>query len=143
MTFTNGQENAIDVVGKFIAAPYSYKDNDILTLLGPAGSGKSTIVKEIIRRSTIRSVAVSAPTHQAKTVITNMTGYPGETIQALLGLRPNMNVDNFDPTNVLFMPEGAERISEYKIVIIDECSMIGFLHYQLHCDIVFYHNQQL
>ncbi len=125
MTFTNGQNNAIEVVGNFIATPYAYQTNDILTLTGPAGSGKSTIVKEIIRRSSIRSVAVSAPTHQAKTVITNMTGYPGETIQALLGLRPNMNVEDFDPTNVLFMPEGAERISEYKLIIIDECSMIG------------------
>lgn len=125
MTFTNGQNNAIEVVGNFIATPYKYGSNDILTLTGPAGSGKSTIVKEIIKRSTIRSVAVSAPTHQAKTVITNMTGYPGETIQSLLGLRPNMNVEDFDPTNVLFMPEGAERISEYQIVIIDECSMIG------------------
>jgi len=125
MTFTNGQDNAIDVVGKFIASPYEENNNDILTLTGPAGSGKSTIVKEIIKRSTIRSVAVSAPTHQAKTIITNMTGYPGETIQSLLGLRPNMNLEDFDPTNVLFMPQGLERISDYKIIIIDECSMIG------------------
>ena len=125
MKFTTGQLNAIDVVSNFIATPYMLGDNDILTLTGPAGSGKSTIVKEIIKRSTIRSVAVSAPTHQAKTVINKMTGYPGETIQALLGLRPNTNMDDFDPTNVMFMPQGVERISEYKLVIIDECSMIG------------------
>ena len=125
MTFTAGQLNAIDVVGNFIAQPYSLDTNDILTLTGPAGSGKSTIVKEIIRKSTIRSVAVSAPTHQAKTIINKMTGYPGETIQALLGLRPNIQMEDFDPTNVLFMPQGAEKISDYKLIIIDECSMIG------------------
>ena len=65
MTFTNGQENAIKIVGDFIANRYQLDTNDVITLTGPAGSGKSTIVKEIIRRSTIRSVAVSAPTHQA------------------------------------------------------------------------------
>lgn len=125
MNFTNGQVNAIEVVGNFINTPYKLGTNDILTLTGPAGSGKSTIVKEIIRKSTIRNVAVSAPTHQAKTVINRMTGYPGETIQALLGLRPNMNMEDFDPTNVMFMPQGQERISKYNLVIIDECSMIG------------------
>jgi len=125
MIFTNGQLNAIEVVGNFINSKYVYEDNDILTLTGPAGSGKSTIVKEIIRKSTIRNVAVSAPTHQAKTVINRMTGYPGETIQALLGLRPNVNMEDFDPTNVMFMPQGQERISKYNLVIIDECSMIG------------------
>jgi len=125
MNFTNGQVNAIEVVGNFINTPYKFGTNDILTLTGPAGSGKSTIVKEIIRKSTIRNVAVSAPTHQAKTVINRMTGYPGETIQALLGLRPNMNMEDFDPTNVMFMPQGQERISKYSFLIIDECSMIG------------------
>lgn len=129
MTFTNGQENAIKIVGDFIESKYEFGNNDVLTLTGPAGSGKSTIVKEIIRRSTIRSVAVSAPTHQAKTVINKMTGYPGETIQALLGLRPNVNMEDFDPTNVMFMPQGQEKISEYKLIIIDECSMIGaYIH---------------
>ena len=129
MTFTNGQENAIKIVGDFIANRYQLDTNDVITLTGPAGSGKSTIVKEIIRRSTIRSVAVSAPTHQAKTVINKMTGYPGETIQSLLGLRPNINMEDFDPTNVMFMPQGQERISEYKLIIIDECSMIGpYIH---------------
>jgi len=64
MIFTNGQLNAIEVVGNFINSPYKLGHNDIITLTGPAGSGKSTIVKEIIRKSTIRNVAVSAPTHQ-------------------------------------------------------------------------------
>jgi hypothetical protein len=58
-----------------------------------------------------------------------MTGYPGETIQAFftLDLKSNMNMEDFDPTNVMFMPNGLERISEYKLVIIDECSMIDLI----------------
>lgn len=125
MTFTNSQEIAIERIGNFITSAYSVDTNDIMTLTGPAGSGKSTIIKEIIRRSTIRNVAVSAPTHQAKTIINKITGYPGETIQALLGLRPNTNMEDFDPTNVMFMPQGLEKISNYKLIFIDECSMIG------------------
>ena len=125
MTFTNGQENAIKIVGDFIANQYQLDTNDVITLTGPAGSGKSTIVKEIIRRSTIRSVAVSAPTHQAKTVINKMTGYPGETIQALLGLRPNVELENFDPSNPTYEALAEEYISRADIHIIDECSMIN------------------
>jgi len=125
MILTSGQLNAIEVVGNFLNTPYKFETNDIITLTGPAGSGKSTTVKEIIRKSNLRQIAVSAPTHQAKTVINRMTGYPGETIQALLGLRPNTNMEDFDPTNVMFMPQGQERISKYNVVIIDECSMIG------------------
>jgi tRNA A37 threonylcarbamoyladenosine biosynthesis protein TsaE len=51
---SNGQENAIKIVGDFIERR---KDtNDVLTLTGPAGSGKKYLLKEIIRRSTIRSL---------------------------------------------------------------------------------------
>lgn len=124
MTYTDSQKKAIERIGNFLNDAYN-PDNNILTLTGAAGTGKSTIIKEIIRQSSIRSVVVSAPTHQAKNVINKMTGYPGETIQALLGLRPNINMEDFDPTNVLFLPDGMEKISNYRILFVDECSMIG------------------
>lgn len=124
MTYTNSQEKAIERIGNFLNDPYK-ADENILTLTGAAGTGKSTIIKEIIRQSSIRNVVVSAPTHQAKNVINKLTGYPGETIQSLLGLRPNINMEEFDPTNVLFLPDGMEKISNYRILIVDECSMIG------------------
>ena len=47
MTFTNGQENAIKIVGDFIANRYQLDTNDVITLTGPAGSGKSTIINLI------------------------------------------------------------------------------------------------
>ena len=124
MTFTQGQEQAIEKIGNFINSAY-VEGNNIMTLTGPAGSGKTTILKEIIRKSSLRRVSVSAPTHQAKTIIAKLTGYPGVTIQSLLGLRPNITMEEFDPANVLFLPEGQEKISNYELVLIDECSMIG------------------
>ena len=96
------------------------------TIQGAAGTGKSTIVSAILDQSGMgNSIAVTAPTHKAVGVISNMTGKTGMTIQKLLGLRPNINIEDFDPNNLKFAKLGQQHIENYKVVCIDECSMIG------------------
>jgi hypothetical protein len=36
-------------------------------------------------------------------------------------------MEDFDPTNVMFMPNGLEKNIRIKLVIIDECSMIDLI----------------
>lgn len=96
------------------------------TIQGAAGTGKSTIVSAILDQSGIgNAIAVTAPTHKAVGVISQMTGKNGMTIQKLLGLRPNINIEDFDPNNLKFDRLGQQHIENYKVVCIDECSMIG------------------
>lgn len=100
------------------------------TLAGYAGTGKSTIVKKILDNYH-RGVVVSAPTHKAKKVIMNTTGEDGQTLHALLGLRPDLDLENFDPNNPKFNPIAIPKITDYNLVIIDEASMINQELYNL------------
>jgi hypothetical protein len=90
------------------------------TLAGYAGTGKSTILDEYNW-----GVVVSAPTHKAKKVIMNATGEEGLTLHSLCGLRPDVNLDEFNPNNPIFNPIAIPRICDYNFVIVDEASMIN------------------
>lgn len=93
------------------------------TLSGYAGTGKSSIVGYIIQN--MKGVSVSAPTHKAKMVIEKFTGKPGATIQALLGLKPDMSLEDFDIDNIKFDVSGRSMISTYRLVVVDEASMLN------------------
>jgi len=100
------------------------------TLAGYAGTGKSTIIKKVLD-SFRYGVVVSAPTHKAKKVVMNTTGEEGQTLHALLGLRPDVDLDNFNPNYPQFNPIAVPRITDYNFVIIDEASMINKELYEL------------
>lgn len=94
------------------------------TLAGYAGTGKSTCIKKIIDEYR-REIVVSAPTHKAKKVLMNTTDLPAQTLHSLLGLRPDVDLDNFNPNDPEFNPIAEPKIGEYDFVIIDEASMIN------------------
>lgn len=100
------------------------------TLAGHAGTGKTTIIKKILE-GYYGGVVVSAPTHKAKKVIVNTTGKEGQTLHGLLGLRPDIDLDNFNPNDPKFNPIALPRITDYNFVIIDEASMINQELYDL------------
>ena len=100
------------------------------TLAGYAGTGKTTIIKKILDFYRY-GVVVSAPTHKAKKVVMNTTGKEGQTLHGLLGLRPDVDLDNFNPNDPKFNPIAIPRITDYNFVIIDEASMINQELYDL------------
>lgn len=100
------------------------------TLAGYAGTGKTCMIKKILD-GYYNGVVVSAPTHKAKKVIINTTGKEGQTLHALLGLRPDVDLDNFNPNDPKFNPIAIPRITDYNFVIIDEASMINQELYDL------------
>lgn len=100
------------------------------TLAGYAGTGKTTCIKKILE-SYHGGVVVSAPTHKAKKVVINTTGKDGQTLHSLLGLRPDVDLDNFNPNDPKFNPIAPPRIGDYNFVIIDEASMINQELYDL------------
>ena len=99
-------------------------ENIFFTLSGYAGTGKTTILKKILD-SYIGGVVVSAPTHKAKKVVSRLTGVSGQTLHSLLGLRPDVNLDDFNPNDPKFNPIALPKITDYNFVIIDEASMIN------------------
>ena len=73
-------------------------------------------------------IGLAAPTHKACRVLYESIGLSNikpNTLQSDLGLRLNFDVDKFDINNPPFDPKGKIKISNYKIYIIDEASMIN------------------
>jgi len=94
------------------------------TLAGFAGTGKTTIAKEAVKHLRF-GVGVSAPTHKAKKVIARSVGRPANTIQSLLGLQPNTDLDNFNINKPQFDSLREPAIGDYDLILIDEASMLN------------------
>lgn len=123
MTHTQDQLQALDMLKQW----HGQHEQLFATVNGAAGTGKTTITKEFIRSLGLlpSKVAVSAPTHKAKKVIQRVTGYTGTTIQKLLGLRPNTDIENFNINRPQFDPLGSDELQYYKLVLLDESSMVN------------------
>jgi len=123
ISYTDDQTNALN---DMLDMMYNDKELDY-TLEGAAGTGKTTVLNEFIKqnRFTRSAIAVSAPTHKAVRIASETTGVKGSTIQKLLGLRPNVNVDEYDINRPKFAASGRKAIQDFRLVVIDESSMIN------------------
>jgi exodeoxyribonuclease-5 len=119
ITFNSQQSEALNRINKWLES-----DKSFFTLMGYAGTGKSTIVKKMLD-SYYYGVVVSAPTHQAKKIIANTTGKEGKTLQSLLGLRADVEVSEYNPNSPIFNPIAPSRICDYNLVVLDEGSMVN------------------
>lgn len=105
----------------------------VFVLQGFAGTGKTTILNEYIQflDSTGVSFVLCAPTHKAKLVMEEITGYEAITVHKLLSLSPNIEIFNLDYNDLRFESKGLDAIPSNGIVIIDEASMINDEMYKL------------
>ena len=127
--FTTDQRKAYDELIKFINAEYDAK-NCKRALVGPAGTGKTYLVKALIKNCSLSysMIGLAAPTHKACRVLQESISIPNvkvNTLQSDLGLRLNFNVEHFDIAHPPFDPRGRIKIGDYKLYIVDEASMIN------------------
>ena len=125
--FTYGQMEALDKLSTWYNTP---KDH-VFTLSGRAGTGKTYILKYFIDKIVSNPICVSAPTHKALRNVEIHTNKKGKTLQSLHGLRPNVNLEDFNLNNVKFDQLGTPTMNNYKIIVIDECSMINQILFDL------------
>ena len=119
ISLNEDQAGALGNIKEFLSDKYSL----FLSIEGAAGTGKSTLIKEAIRGQA--SVAVTAPTHKAKKVVSKFTGRRAGTLHSLLGLQPDMSLEQFDKHNVLFAQLSGCKMENYKLMILDESSMVN------------------
>lgn len=113
-------------------------DNEIfLTLRGYAGTGKSFIMKEFVQYldSIDKPFILCAPTHKAKLVLEEATGYDAITVHKLLSMSPNIEIFELDYRDLKFMSKGFGQVPMNGLIIIDEASMISSSLYKLLQDV--------
>ena len=118
--FKEQQEDAINAIWQW------WQSSSItFTLSGYAGTGKTFIMRHLVRYLITEKVCVTAPTHKALRVLENSSGRKGMTIQSLCGLRPDVDIEDYNIENPSFKVIGEQIMRSYKLVIVDECSMVN------------------
>lgn len=120
------QQQAIDKLSDW------YNSDELeCTLEGYAGTGKTYILRYFLEHIVNKSFTITAPTHKALRVLEAQVGRNGMTLHSLHGLKPNIDLQNFDIENPQFDPLNPSKIQNYNLVVIDECSMINKDLFQL------------
>lgn len=112
---TNCQKNAYDA---FLEAMVNKTH---LTINGPAGTGKTTLTKFIVKTlitQGVRGVYLAAPTHQAKSVLSKLAGIDAQTIHSLLKINPMTYEDTTE-----FVQSDTPDMADCDVLICDEVSM--------------------
>lgn len=122
IVLTDDQKKALGEIIEFINGT-----KNAHTLIGFAGTGKTTLTKEVRNYARIKELAVVgvAPTHKAVKILQqslNTNAYtPTMTIAKLLNV---MKEQSYVGTKN-FRSDGTSKIEQYDLVLVDECSMIS------------------
>lgn len=110
ITLTSEQLSAVSMV----------KSNQISVLTGAAGTGKTTVIEQILKwaKSERMTVACAAPSGKAAKRMTEATGFPASTIHSLLGA-------SLDGYGIFNFSAGVNNPIDCDLVILDEVSMVS------------------
>ena len=117
------QINAIDGICATLLDPTS-TTHAMAVLTGSAGTGKSTVISELIDRvkhNGSTNIELCATTNRAATVLQDIVGHPVKTGYAAFKLRPSVSTFGTE----VIKPAGTCEITDGSIVVMDESSMIG------------------
>tara|TARA_R110001583_G_scaffold135284_7_gene287047 strand:+ start:2031 stop:3206 length:1176 start_codon:yes stop_codon:yes gene_type:complete len=97
---------------------------DEAVLVGPAGSGKTTVLRELIDLYDTRPLCMLAPTGKAARRMMEVTGFPARTIHSALYNGCEENQDKQGHTKLKFY-DPKPPCKPGSLVIIDEASMVN------------------
>lgn len=131
MQLTTDQQNALERFKIFYLNP----NDNVLVISGSAGTGKSTLIKEILSAipvlDNIQScleplyqpykVALTATTNPAVDSLRRATGYPASTIHSLIAVRP---VTDYKTNTTKLVNSNHRMTLHHQLIIIDEYSPI-------------------
>jgi hypothetical protein len=122
------QREAIDRTITFIREG---KPNEWFVIEGKAGTGKSTIVRKVLKEFPNKSIVVSALSHQAKNVIAESIAKEGiqaqeVTLAGLLGMKLDMETGSFTrPASFDDEYVAVPPVETADIIVVDEASMVN------------------
>ncbi len=143
IAFTEEQERALATVQAVIDQHAGTSEGAQVVLQGYAGTGKTTVVQELVRRNDGREIILTAPTNKAVKVLASKNRAAGlgtecATIYKLLGVKPGNNDEKRS-----LKKDGRDSSALFDIVVIDECSMlneemVGYIQRALRHKVVIY-----
>lgn len=125
------QEKALESMNEWVYRVYNNRDDQCFyRLTGSAGTGKTTLLNTFLKgiKAPYRTsqIVICAPTHKAKKVVREKTGWKNaETLQALVGIKADVNIEDFDPNNPAFSQIGERKMKDFKLMVLDEGSMVN------------------
>lgn len=150
ITLSQDQQNALNEIVGLLADP----ERNVLHIVGWAGTGKTTLMKELMRqyKDLMRSIKVlnpdttsyepvfTATTNKAVEALEHAMGMSCQTIQSYLGL----TVQYDQKGNNILVDTGKYKFRHSKLVIIDEASyvdeiLLEYIEEKLgdHCKVIF------
>ena len=143
MKYTPDQQQAIKGICANLLDPAMHKSSVITVLTGAAGTGKTTVIGEVINKIKQQNphmpISLCATTHRAATVLEDIVNKPVYTGHALFKLRPSVTKWGKQTLKKV----GICEIPFESVVILDEASMIGNKFLQAIVDIVQHRNLKL
>lgn len=116
-----GQKKASKEVTAFLGS-----DKRTYSIIGSAGTGKTTLINSILDGVKNFSVILTSPTHRANSVIKSKNpSMEVLTLHKLLGLKPTQSLEEFDAKKVEFQPGEDGEIPPNSLIVVDESSMIN------------------
>ncbi len=125
------QSKALEILKEWAYRVYKMRsEQNFFALRGSAGTGKTTLIASFLSALQFpyraSRICICAPTHKAKKVLQQKTKWRNaETLQALLGLKMDTSLENFDPNSPEFQQLGERKMRDYEMIIVDESSMIN------------------
>lgn len=119
-----GQTEALDKLTEFLQS-----DKKAFLLQGKGGTGKTTIIKKIVKDAQLRgkTILAVAPTHKAKKVLASSLddkNIKSTTLAAALAIKLDETTGKFSPDEFA-RSRNKFPITQASLVIIDEASMIS------------------
>lgn len=119
MNYSPDQQAALHAMQLWLTDP----STSVHVLTGSAGTGKTTVVKEVIKLATAagRQIIPTAMTHRAADVLESAIGETAHTTHSAFGLSPGLDAFGRET----FKLTGTTIIDRNQLIIIDEASMVG------------------
>ncbi|WJZ27895.1 Dda-like helicase [Serratia phage 92A1] len=113
---TQGQDSAFSAFKKAVNTTGAK-----ITIRGAAGTGKTTLTKTMLNWAVsegISGINLAAPTHQAKKVLSKLSGFESNTIHSLMKINPTTYEEN-----QIFEQREIPDMSKCRVLVCDEASM--------------------
>lgn len=126
IVLTDSQQEALEKVKSTVMS------EGVASLTGYAGTGKTTLMKRLIRdlEDKVNGIYLMAPTHKAANILSRVTGRKVRTIHSTFGLKPVWDGKG----GYKFVPHkggNKEKFVPRSLVIVDEASMVTSQLYEL------------